>query len=80
MAGLFSLIHRKFLQKVGDTMIFYDFEVFAYDWLVVLIDLNAKQETVIINDPDKLKGFYESHKETISVSYTHLTLPTTPYV
>lgn len=46
-------------------MIFYDFEVFAYDWLVVLIDLNAKQETVIINDPDKLKGFYESHKETI---------------
>ena len=58
MAGLFSLIHRKFLQKVGDTMIFYDFKVFAYDWLVVLIDLNAKQETVIINDPDKLKGFY----------------------
>lgn len=37
-------------------MIFYDFEVFAYDWLVVLIDLNAKQETVIINDPDKLKA------------------------
>ena len=69
MAGLFSLIHRKFLQKVGDTMIFYDFEVFAYDWLVVLIDLNAKQETVIINDPDKLKGFYESHKETIWAGY-----------
>ena len=50
-------------------MIFYDFEVFAYDWLVVLIDLNAKQETVIINDPDKLKGFYESHKETIWAGY-----------
>ena len=50
-------------------MIFYDFEVFAYDWLVVLIDLDAKQETVIINDPDKLKGFYESHKETIWAGY-----------
>ena len=25
--GAVSLIHRKFLQKVGDTMIFYDFEV-----------------------------------------------------
>ena len=35
-------------------MIFYDFEVFRYDWLVVLIDLNARKETVIINDPDKL--------------------------
>ena len=30
-------------------MIFYDFEVFRYDWLVVLIDLNARKETVIIN-------------------------------
>lgn len=40
-------------------MIFYDFEVFRYDWLVVLIDLNARKETVIINDPDKLKRFYE---------------------
>lgn len=39
-------------------MIFYDFEVFRYDWLVVLIDLNARKETVIINDPDKLKRFY----------------------
>lgn len=38
-------------------MIFYDFEVFAYDWLVVLIDLNAKEETVIINDPEKLSHF-----------------------
>jgi DNA polymerase len=44
-------------------MIFYDFEVFAYDWLVVLIDLNAKQETVIINDPDKLKASMRATRE-----------------
>ena len=46
-------------------MIFYDFEVFRYDWLVVLIDLNARKETVIINDPDKLKRFYEQNKGVI---------------
>ena len=50
-------------------MIFYDFEVFRYDWLVVLIDLNAKKETVIINDPDKLKRFYEEHKGVIWAGY-----------
>ncbi len=55
-------------------MIFYDFEVFAYDWLVVLIDLNAKEETVIINDPEKLKGFYEKQKGTIWAGY-NITLP-----
>ena len=40
-------------------MIFYDFEVFRYDWLVVLIDLNARKETVIINDPDKLLQIFK---------------------
>ena len=50
-------------------MIFYDFEVFRYDWLVVLIDLNARKETVIINDPDKLKRFYEEHKGVIWAGY-----------
>ena len=50
-------------------MIFYDFEVFWYDWLVVLIDLNARKETVIINDPDKLKRFYEEHKGVIWAGY-----------
>lgn len=69
MAGLFLLIHQKYIQKVGEKMIFYDFEVFAYDWLVVLIDLNAKEETVIINDPKKLSRFYEKHKGTIWAGY-----------
>jgi len=46
-------------------MIFYDFEVFKHDWLVVLIDLDAKKETVIINDRDQLQRFYDQHKGVI---------------
>lgn len=50
-------------------MIFYDFEVFKYDWLVVLIDLYAKKETVIINDREKLERFYDHHKTAIWAGY-----------
>ena len=50
-------------------MIFYDFEVFKYDWLVVLIDLDAKKETVIINDRDQLQQFYDQHKGVIWAGY-----------
>lgn len=50
-------------------MIFYDFEVFQYDWLVVLIDLAEKKETVIINDPEELNRFYEKHKGMIWAGY-----------
>ena len=50
-------------------MIFYDFEVFKHDWLVVLIDLDAKKETVIINDRDQLQQFYDQHKGVIWAGY-----------
>lgn len=50
-------------------MIFYDFEVFKHDWLVVLIDLDAKEETVIINDRDQLQQFYDQHKGVIWAGY-----------
>ena len=42
-------------------MIFYDFEVFKYDWLVVFIDTEAREKTIIINDRQKLTNFYNSH-------------------
>lgn len=29
---------------------FYDFEVFKYDWMVVIIDPANKKKTVIVND------------------------------
>lgn len=50
-------------------MIFYDFEVFKHDWLVVILDMGARMEHVIINDPDQLKAFYEAHKDDIWVGY-----------
>ena len=50
-------------------MVFYDFEVFKFDWIVVLIDPQSREQTVIHNDVDKLKTFYENHKNDIWVGY-----------
>lgn len=50
-------------------MIFYDFEVFKYDWLVVMIDLFDQSETVIINDAAALEKFYTQHKQSIFVGF-----------
>ena len=50
-------------------MIFYDFEVFKHDWLVVILDMDAQKEHVIINDSDQLKAFYEAHKDDIWCGY-----------
>ena len=50
-------------------MVFYDFEVFAYDWLLVLIEPNERRETVIVNDRAKLLGFYEAHRNSIWVGF-----------
>lgn len=44
-------------------MLFYDFEVFKEDWLVVVIDMTQRKEHVIINDPDALAKL---HKENIN--------------
>lgn len=52
-------------------MIFYDFEVFKEDWLVVLIDPAKKQITEIVNDPDHLSHFYEENKNDIWVGYNN---------
>ena len=40
-----------------------------YDWLVVILDMDAQKEHVIINDPEQLKAFYETHKDDIWVGY-----------
>lgn len=52
-------------------MIFYDFEVFKYDWLVVFIDTTEQKETVIINNADELRDFYETHKHDIWVGFNN---------
>lgn len=46
-----------------------DFEVFAKDWLCVIVNPIEKTETVIINDVEKLKKFYEKHSDDIFVGY-----------
>lgn len=50
---------------------FYDFEVFKEDWLVVIINLYEKSETVIVNDKKKLEEYYEAHKNEIWVGYNN---------
>lgn len=50
-------------------MIFFDFEVFTLDWLVVLADANTQTFQSIINDPDALRRFYEKNKDEIWVGY-----------
>lgn len=58
------------VKKEKETMIlFYDFEVFKKDWLVVMIEPNERKETVIVNDEPKLRSFYESHVDDIWVGF-----------
>ena len=47
----------------------FDTECFKHDWILVAVDLLAQKETIIVNDPAKLKEFYESHKNYIWVSF-----------
>lgn len=46
-------------------MIFYDFEVFKYNWLVVLKNTADHNTTVIVDDKEKLENFYNENKEEI---------------
>lgn len=50
-------------------ILFYDFEVFKHDWLVVIIDMNKKQEHVIINDPEQLEKIYNENINNIWVGF-----------
>ena len=48
---------------------FIDFEVFKYDWLCVIASPTTKTETVIVNNPDQLRAYYEAHKNEIFIGY-----------
>lgn len=43
--------------------------MFRYDWLVVIINPYTEQKTVIINDPEQLRQYYEQHAGEIYVGY-----------
>ena len=50
-------------------MIFADFEVFAYDWMLVAIDPVKKKEYVIVNSKSELEKLYREYKSDIWVTY-----------
>ncbi len=50
-------------------MLFYDFEVFKEDWLVVVLDMNKKKEHVIVNDPDALNSLHKENLNEIWVGF-----------
>lgn len=50
-------------------LVFYDFEVFKYDWLVVLHEIPSNTRTQICNDKKALTDFYENHKNDIWVGF-----------
>ena len=51
--------------KGVNELLFYDFEVFKYDWLVVVMDMTAKKTHVIINSPEELEALYKANQKEI---------------
>lgn len=50
-------------------MIFYDFEVFKHDWLVVLIDPEEPEPYVVINNKEHLEKIYNQYKDDIWIGF-----------
>ncbi len=50
-------------------MLFYDFEVFYADWMVLIIDSSTKKEHIFVNDEQGLIDFYNVHRDNIWVGY-----------
>jgi DNA polymerase len=48
---------------------FIDFEVFKYDWLCVIANPVTKTETVIVNDAEQLRDYYNQFKNEIFIGY-----------
>jgi hypothetical protein len=48
---------------------FYDFEVFKYDWLVVIINPIEETTVKIANDKEMLAEYHSKHKDQIWIGY-----------
>ena len=59
------------LEKYPKGLVFYDFEVFKYDWLVVLIDPLEKTKTVIANERAALKKYFDENCSKVWVGYNN---------
>ena len=53
-------------------MVFYDFEVFKKDWLVVILDMDNQKEHVIINNPEEIEQFHQEHEGDIWVGFNNV--------
>jgi DNA polymerase len=52
-------------------MIFYDFEVFKYDWLAVFVDTDKGIKFPIVNDPKVLQNLYEANTRNIWTGFNN---------
>lgn len=52
-------------------MIFYDYEVFIKDWLVVTKNTDTQEEKIIINNVDELRQFHKEHENDVWVGYNN---------
>lgn len=50
-------------------MIFYDFEVFKFNWLVIAIDVVERKKHVIWDDPEELEELYLKNKSEIWIGF-----------
>lgn len=50
-------------------ILFYDFEVFKEDWLVVVIDMTKKKEHIIINNIEELEKLHQENINEIWVGF-----------
>lgn len=50
-------------------ILFFDFEVYKYDWLVVAIDPIEKKEYVVVNSKCELEKLYNQYRNDIWVGY-----------
>lgn len=50
-------------------MIFYDFEVFSHDWLVVMLNMKDREEKIIVNNREELENYYSENKGEIWIGF-----------
>lgn len=50
---------------------FYDFEIFKYNWLVVIINPIEKIVTKIVDDVQALKNYFDAHDKEIWIGYNN---------
>lgn len=52
-------------------ILFYDFEVFDQDWLVVIVDAEKRSEIIFHNDEQGLIDYYNEHRNDIWIGYNN---------